>query len=364
MVRRIRENRRGWPIAADRVVLVRLSALGDIVHTWPLAVAIRAARPHVHLTWVVEAPFRSLIEGHPAVDLVLTTRTRAWRRGPFDLRHRAEIGLLRSRLHELQPDLALDAQGLVKSALVTWWSGAQHRIGLDRPWRRELIAGLAYTATVPGSSDNPHVVATNLALAATVGGSPQVEPYPPDGRWLAERAATLPDPVGDVHRPRAVLLPGAGHPRKVLAPEILAQVATDLARDGCAVVVAWGPGEEGRASDVVTRAGAGVTLAPSTDLLQLTRLLSAASVVVGGDTGPVHLAASLGVPTVAVFLASDARRNAPLGPATAVIAASEPLHGQPTGSARSRPSREVGPEEITTAARALLVAGGGAPNQR
>jgi heptosyltransferase-1 len=92
--------------------------------------------------------------------------------------------------------------------------------------------------------------------------------------------------------------------------------------------------------------------------------LSASSVVVGGDTGPVHLAASLGVPTLAVFLASDARRNAPLGPATAVIAASEPAHGQPTGSARSRPSREVAPEEITAAARVLLVAGGRAPNQR
>ena len=133
-----------------RVVLVRLSSLGDIVHTWPLAVAMRAARPEMHLTWVVEEPFRPLVEGHPAVDRVLTVTTRRWRRRPLAGRTRAEIAVLRGRFSELAPDLAIDSQGVLKSALITRCTGARKRIGLRRPWRREVLAGLAYTDTLAG----------------------------------------------------------------------------------------------------------------------------------------------------------------------------------------------------------------------
>ena len=83
-----------------RIVLIRLSALGDIVHTWPLAVAIRAALPRGHLTWIVEEPLAPLVEDHPAVDAVLTVATGRWRKQPFSSRTRAEIAAFRSRVHE------------------------------------------------------------------------------------------------------------------------------------------------------------------------------------------------------------------------------------------------------------------------
>ncbi len=154
-----------------RAVLVRLSAVGDIVHTWPLAASLRTARPDLHLTWVVEEPLRPLVEGHPAVDQVVTTATRRWRRRPLSSPTRQEVRALRARFSDLAPHVTLDPQGVLKSAFVTRWTGAEHRVGLARPWRREWIAGFAYTSLLPGS-DDPHVIATNVEMVRAVGGVP------------------------------------------------------------------------------------------------------------------------------------------------------------------------------------------------
>ena len=335
-----------------RVLLVRLSALGDVVHTWPLAEAVRAARPEAHITWVVEAPLAPLVAGHPAVDAVVTTATRSWRRRPLSARTRAEAAVLRSRLQEIQPEVALDPQGTVKSALVCRSSGAPRRVGLARPWRRERLAGLAYTQTVDGCASDRHVVATNLELVRAVGGEPPPAPVAPDGRWLLDRGgATV--PAGPWGASYAVLLPGAGRPDKVLSVDTLAAVARRLAGAGLAAVVAWGPGERERAAAVVVAADTGSHLAPATGLLELAALLAGARVVVGGDTGPVHLAASLGAPTLGVFLTTDPERNRPLGPRVAVVSGARPGSG-PAGSATTGSARPVTQAEVLAALDGLL----------
>lgn len=335
-----------------RLVLVRLSALGDVVHTWPLAVAVRAARPDLHLTWVVEEPLRPLVEGHPAVDAVIGISSRRWRRHPFAATTRSEVAVLRSRLQELAPDLVVDVQGTLKSALVVRASRAPRRVGLARPWRREAVAGMAYTETVAGCRDRRHVVATNLELVRALGLEPPPETPAPDGRWLVARQP--PEETAAVGR-RAVLLPGAGAADKVLSVATLAEVAQRLAAHGLGVTVAWGPGEQERAAAVAAAAGDVATVAPPTDIPALARLLAGAALVVGADTGPVHLAASLGTPTVAVFLATDWRRNGPLGERVRVVAAAEPSNRGPTGSARARQVRMPAGAEIAEAAAALLV---------
>jgi heptosyltransferase-1 len=336
-----------------RVVLVRLSALGDIVHTWPLACALAASKPRPHLSWIVEEPLRALVEGHPAVDSVFSTRTGTWRRRPLAASTRSEIAAFKTRIRELQADLAIDPQGTSKSATVMRWTGAERRIGLARPWRRERLAGLAYTGTVDGASGQAHIVATNLAMVAAVGAEiPELSP--PDGSWLLQRVGDR-TPAGDWSNPYAVVLPGTGGAHKVLPESTLAEVARDLAGDGLEVVVAWGPGEESRAEAVVVTAGTGVHMAPPTDLGELAALLGNAALVIGGDTGPVHLAASFGTPTLAVFLASDWRRNGPLGARTAVVSGAADAASVPSGTARTRPQREVSAEEILKSARGLLV---------
>lgn len=333
-----------------RIVLVRLSALGDIVHTWPLAAAIRAARPDAHLTWVVEEPFAPLVEGHPAVDTVMTTASKRWRAAPFAARTRAEIGALKTRFSEFAPDLAIDAQGSVKSATVTYWTHAPRRVGLARPWRRELAAGLACTETLHGAPGHSHIIATNLELVRAVGGTPPEPPTMPDGRWLLEGREVDAVPA---HHSSATLLPGAGHPDKILATTILADLARHLVDRGLDVVIAWGPSEEERAREIVEKAGAGVEIAPPTGLRELAALLAASTLVVGGDTGPVHLAASLGVPTLAVFLTTDSERNGPMGERVAVVSGAAPGHG-PSGSATTGRDREVSGVEIRDAVDRLL----------
>jgi heptosyltransferase-1 len=330
-----------------------LSALGDIVHTWPLACAIAASKTRPHLSWVVEEPLKTLVEGHPAVDATFTTRTGRWRRRPWAASTRSEVAGFKTRLRELQPDLVIDPQGTTKSAMIDRWSGAERRVGLARPWRRERLAGLAYTDTVRGAPGQAHIVATNLAMVAAVGAKiPELSP--PDGSWLLDRVGDR-APTGDWSTPYAVVLPGAGGAHKVHTESTLTAVARGLAANGLEVVVAWGPGEESRAAAVVEAAGNGVYMAPPTDLEELAGLLGGAALVLGGDTGPVHLAASFGSPTLAVFLASNWRRNGPLGDHTAVVSGAADAPTLPSGTARTRPQREVGAAEILESARGLLV---------
>jgi lipopolysaccharide heptosyltransferase I len=335
-----------------RLVLIRLSAIGDIVHTWPLACALRDADIRSHITWVVEAPLQPLVEGHPAVDAVLTTRTRYWRRHPFSAATRAEIGKLRSSFHELQPDITLDPQGVLKSAVVTRWTGGARRIGLARPWRRELLAGCAYTESTPGAPGRAHVTETNLEMVRALGLTPP-DTALPDGSWLLQRVADK-RPEGPWAAPYAVILPGTAGAHKFIPTATLAEVGRGITTLGMDVVVAWGPGEEERARKVTVGAGSGVYLAPPTGLEALVALLGDASLVVGGDTGPSHLAASFGVPTVAVFLASDWRRNGPLGARTAVVSGAARSPEGPSGSARLPSRRAVGAQEIIDAACNLI----------
>jgi len=307
-----------------RLVLIRLSALGDIVHTWPLAQALRSNRPDLHLTWIVEAPFRPLVEGHPAVDSVITVATRQWRRSPFSLHTRAQTDAVKTSLRELAPDLVLDSQGTIKSAWITRWAGADDRVGLARPWRRELLPALVYTRVLPGSLDDPHVVATNSKLVRAVGGNPSSQTPVPDGRWLLKNSLER-WPEFQRNQPYAVVLAGAGQPSKILSAEILANLARLLTARDLEVVLAWGPGELERAEAVVADAGGTAVVAPQTNIEQLAVLLGGASVVIGADTGPIHLAAALGAPTLGVFLTTDWRRNGPLGRcATALSAAKLP----------------------------------------
>lgn len=337
-----------------RVILTRLSALGDVVHTWPLAEALRSRRPAIHLTWVVEEPLRPLVAGHPAVDAVLTVATRRWRRAPLDLATRHELGRWRTAVRELEPDCCLDPQGTAKSALLCRLTGARRRVGLSRPWRREILAGLAYTETLPGPPGRQHVVAANLEFVRCLGLDPPSEGAVPDGRWLLEGPLREVPAVADSGD--AIVLPQTGGAGKDLPVETLAEVARGLAEDGLRTTVAWGPGEIDRARAVVELCPNAV-LAPPTSILELAGLFARAAVVVGGDTGPVHLAASLGTPTVAVFLTTDAVRNRPLGARTAVVSGARPQGSGPTGSARARPERLPPASEVLEAARSLLATG-------
>ncbi|RLE25661.1 MAG: hypothetical protein DRJ65_07205, partial [Acidobacteria bacterium] len=171
--------------------------------------------------------------------------------------------------------------------------------------------------------------------------------------WLLERSIER-WPNFRREAPYAVLLPGAGQPSKVLSTDVLAALARLLAARNLEVVVAWGPSELERAEAVVAGAEDAAEAAPPTNIEQLTVLLGGASVVVGADTGPIHLAASLGAPTLGVFLTTDWRRNGPLGPHTAVLSAAELPKKVHPGRAGVKPGTMPSAETIDRKVTQLL----------
>jgi lipopolysaccharide heptosyltransferase I len=307
------------PLADDaRVALVKLSSLGDVVHALPVAASLRAARPRARLLWIVERREAAVLRDHPDLDEVIVADTRGWRRarGPAALRAAlADVIALRRRLRQARIDVAIDLQGLIKSGAVARASGAPLRIGFAAGWGREPLSALFTNRRVLPPPSARHVIGQYLALLAPLGietrtlefrlpSAPAAEARMEE--WLAT-AGLKP------HRRLVVLNPGAGREAKRWPIGHFAILARRLAHEAAAqVVVSWGPGEEPAARAIVRDAPPAL-LAPPTDLDALLALLRRASVVVAGDTGPLHMAAALGTPCVGLYGPTSAVRNGPYG---------------------------------------------------
>lgn len=289
-----------------RVLIVRLGALGDVVHTVPLAAALRRRFPDAAVDWVVDERYAPLLRTVPGLDRLVALP----RRGrPAAAGWRA----LRRSLRAVRYDVALDAQGLGKSALVARLSGARRVVGFAAPFLRERWARWFYTETVdPGRPR--HVVDRNLGLLGALG---------VDDRGWSFPLRLPAQPADGAPRGRfAVLNPNAAWPTKRWPPERYGAVAEHLRRaHGLPCVVIWGPEDEARAAAVVAASGGAAAPAPPTGLVELASLLRAAALLVSGDTGPLHLAAALGTPVVGLYGPSDPARNGPWSPEDEVVSA-------------------------------------------
>lgn len=294
-----------------------------------MAVELRRRLPAAHLGWAIEEPTYRLLRGHAAVD-----RFHLYPRRAGALRVARELWALRRELREARYDVVLDVQGLTKSGLVAWLSGAPRRVGLAPPDRRELNR-LFTNETVATPAASRHVVDRNLTAVRALGLEPptrgrfELEAPAPAAALAAFLAGLRTAGAGDRY---AVANPGASWRTKVWPPASLALVARGLAeRHGLAVAVTWGnEAERALAREVV--AGAQHPLvreAPPTELPQLASLVRGAALFVGGDTGPMHLAVALGVPTVAVFGPTDPERNGPYGERDVVVSAAGELPCRP-----------------------------------
>jgi heptosyltransferase I len=295
--------------------IVKLSALGDVVHALPVAVTLRAHRPHARITWVVEAREAAVLRNHPAIDSVVCVDTRRWRRAraPRTLVGvAADVGDVRRQLRAAALDVAVDLQGLMKSGVITGATGAPVRIGFARRCCREPLSALFTNRHVSPAAHATHIVDQYLSLLAPLGiATPRPEFLIPTDVAAESRADEFLAASGLKPPDRIVLLnPGAGRTEKRWAMERYAELARRLREDGAGVVVVWGPGEREMAESI---AAAGAILAPPTDVAELTALLRRASVVVGSDTGPLHLAAAVGTPCVGLYGPTRAERNGPYG---------------------------------------------------
>jgi ADP-heptose:LPS heptosyltransferase len=287
-----------------------MSSIGDVVHTLPALAAIHARGWEAG--WVVEPPARPLLDGHPWLDQVVEApAARGFRIGEA----RAAFTALRARRY----DIALDFQGLWKSAAWARLSGARHVLGYGRRGRREPASAILLTESGPLPSGVTHVIDKNLALLApldiqAVGQREFPFPFAP-GAVLRVDAGLAGLGPGDF----AVLNPGGGWASKLWPAEAYGEAARGLRDRGLRVLVTWGPGEEPLADRVVEASrGAAARCFPTT-LPELVELLRRARLVVAADTGPLHIACAVGRPVVALFGPTDPARNGPFAPDDVVV---------------------------------------------
>lgn len=315
----------------ERILIVRTGSLGDIVHTLPAVSTLKHAFPQAQLDWVVERQWAPLLARNPHLARVQELETHAWRRRPASSATWRSVFTAIRVLRARHYDSALDFQGLLKSAVIARLSGAATIVGFDRGEAREAASALFYTFRVrpetngaqpgiglaSGSGRPLHKVERNLAIAAAVGAKEAVLEFPacPADDDVERIRAATPGPGR-----YAVVSPSAGWEAKRWPEEAYAALACRIARDlPMPVIVNCGPGEEQTAGRVAELAAAARPLLLKPSLGELMALLHDAALVVGGDTGPVHLAAAYNVPVVAIFGPTDPLRNGPFGARCRVV---------------------------------------------
>lgn len=293
---------------ADRILIIRLSHLGDIVHTLPLLSALREAYPESHIGWLVEdslAPFLFKLTALTEPIVLPRERMRA-------SRSVRECLPLARRLRSRRFQVTIDVHGLTKSSIWGLVAGSPRRIGFAGENGRELSRWLNNTLVQPRPEAH-HVVNRNLALLEPLGVfAPSVRFEMPIFNQAAEGISIWLQETCGSHRP-CLISPGAGWETKRWPAEMYGALAASLANEiNRPVIVLWGAGEEHLRDTVLAVSHSNLVFpAPRTDLAQMTELIRRSGLLVTNDTGPLHLAVALGVPTVSIFGPSDPRRNGP-----------------------------------------------------
>ena len=301
----------------ESVLIVRLSSIGDVIHTFPAYVALRKAWPATKFGWAVERAAAALVQRLPGPLLVHELDIQSWRR-PWILPTtlgavRDQLGALRAQRYQL----AIDFQGLLKSAIVARL-GAARTLGWARASAREPWAARLYHRTAVAPHD-VHVVRRGLHLAQHAGAEqPQIE-WP--GLTRSEDEEYIDTYLADLGIRRPIVLhPAANWASKRYEPERLVDVGRELhKRTRRPVIWIWGPGEQTATRSLAAAAGTGNHVSAPTSLPQLGALLERAALFIGGDSAPLHLAVACGAPCVAIFGPTDPARLGPLAPTDEVV---------------------------------------------
>ena len=343
-----------------RILLIRTSSLGDIVHCLPALRALRRHLPEAHLGWVVEDVFAPLLEHDPDLDSVLTVGLRRWRRAPLAAGTLRDLGARLGRIADWAPDVVLDLMGNHKAGALAAITSCDRRIGLAAHLRRERSSAAWLSEWV--ETRGGHAVDRALAVVAALGVPDRFSGFGPEKIRLAAADAPAAGPADGYF----VIHPGAAWASKRYPAERWGRVAAALAaRSGQRVLISAGPGEEGLAAEVERASGGVARRAEAPDLPRLVRLLAGATLVAGGDTGPLHLAHALGVPTLFLYGPTDPATHGPYGAPEQVLGGRRAGCGSSSASAiRAGATAGVDVAESVIVERALALAGGRVPRQR
>jgi heptosyltransferase-1 len=300
-----------------RILIVKISALGDVVHALPVLAYIKSAYPEAKIDWLVEEGFAPLLEGHSLLRKVHRLGLKRWRREGL----RAVLSGIKATLTDLRHeryDIVLDLQGNCKSGLFTWLCGAPRRYGFSRSGVREWPNLLATNHKVPLTSADHHISDRSLAVVREAFPAGSVRPLAgpmdvsPKARAAVDKQLTE---LGLNGRSLVVFQYGTTWDTKLWPLDCWQELAQQLCReDQLRPVLIWGNDAELQAAESISRATGGQAVVwPRGTLQELAALLERADLVIGGDTGPIHIAAALETPTVSIFRVTDASRNGPRG---------------------------------------------------
>ena len=344
----------------ESLLVVRLGAMGDIIHTLPAVAALRAAFPQTKIGWVVEERWAELLcaknaarsgalsSTRPLVDFVHVVNTKRWRTSPFSLDTRRQMGTIRGELKDQRYELGVDFQGAIKSAIVARF--ARSTVGMQNP--REKPARWFYDRRIRTSGS--HVIEQYHSLAEAVAGRPlsvSRAEFPLD-EGAEENISRKLESSGEL----VLINPGAGWGAKQWPAERFGEVARALAADGVRCLINFGPGEEGLANQVEETSG-GTAKTISCSIGELVALTRRVRLFIGGDTGPLHLAAALQVPVVALFGPTDPVRNGPYGTKSVVLRNPASRTSLSHTSVPDAGLLKISPQEVNAAARQLLKEG-------
>jgi lipopolysaccharide heptosyltransferase I len=352
----------------ERILLIKPSAVGDVIHTVPVLVKLRARYPAARIDWLLTPPIAELIRHHPAVSNVLlfarhdyTRFSRSWRAGTRLLE-------LLSSIWRNRYDLVIDLHGQFRSALFTLASGAPTRIGFDAPQRGAVLTGrrlpkeaylhgwtgaregawMAYTHRLPIPTLDAHAVDRYLRLVPMLG----LDDDPPDFRipvppQAQAYVAGLLKRYGLAAREFAVLVPGTIWETKHWTVEGFVQVANYLCQKNRGVVLAGSAKERSRCQAVAAACPQVCDLSGQTTLSQLAALIERASFCLTNDSGSMHLTVALNKPVVSIFGPTDPLWIGPYGRPHAVVRADVPCSPCYLRKLRSCPNGHACMKEVT-----------------
>lgn len=342
------------------ILLIRTSALGDIVHCLPVLAALRAALPEARIAWLAERVWAPLLAGHPDLEATLEVDTKGWRRRPLAGATRRGLAGLRAALRAFRPDVAIDLMGNFKGGFLAWLSGAPRRIGAAGGGRREGASAFFINEKV--ELRGAHAIDRALELLAPLGvakpalvdlgGGRLLEDPPPATRqMLADRQAG--------GKKLVLLQAGAGWANKMYPLASWAAVARGLAADGADVVLPSAPGEERLVAELAELSGGAARVVDAKPFPVLAALIRGCRLFLGGDTGPLHLAHALGAPVLCLIGPTDPRRNGPYGAPDKVVFAELPCSYCYKRFAETKACLlQHPPERVLERARALLAGEG------
>lgn len=298
-----------------KVLVVKTSSMGDVIHAFPAVTDALRARPDLTVDWCVEAPFAELVSLHPGISTIHRVSLRGWRKALLSAETWRAVGSLSRALREAKYDLVIDVQGLMKSAFLVKLANAP-AAGFDRTSVRELPASLAYAHAYAVPRDIHAIDRARVLFGKALG-------YEPDLSRL-DNGIVAPAPVfPDRGAPTAFLLHGTSRETKKWPVGRWIETAAALAARGLLPLTTWSSPAEKETAEAIAAAVPSTIVIPRSPLLAIAGEIGRARLVIGADTGLMHLASAFALPTVALFVATRPGLTGPIGPRSVALTPEE-----------------------------------------